>query len=84
MQERFKTLKHFMTACLHPISSKFNIGCTVLLNGLRGTGKKTLVESVAQELGLHLFEVLLFAFFRHFLEFPSPDVFIDVNLEKRL
>ncbi|KAJ1739339.1 peroxisomal assembly protein [Coemansia sp. RSA 1086] len=47
-------------ASLHPLALSRNLHCAVLLKGNSGTGKRTLVKDVAENLGAHLYELNCF------------------------
>ncbi|KAJ2852651.1 peroxisomal assembly protein [Coemansia brasiliensis] len=47
-------------ASLHPLALSRNLHCAVLLKGNSGTGKRTLVNDVAENLGTHLYELNCF------------------------
>ncbi|KAJ2454953.1 peroxisomal assembly protein [Coemansia sp. RSA 2336] len=47
-------------ASLHPLALSRNLHCAVLLKGNSGTGKRTLVNDVAENLGAHLYELNCF------------------------
>ncbi|CAG8479542.1 3558_t:CDS:10, partial [Acaulospora colombiana] len=56
----YAQLLSLISSCLHPNAASLNLSCTVLLHGLRGCGKKTTVEWVAERVGVHVYEVNCF------------------------
>ncbi|CAG8505257.1 3910_t:CDS:10 [Diversispora eburnea] len=58
----FTKLFELISSCLHPNATSLNLSCTVLLHGSRGCGKKTIVEWVAERVGVHVYEVNCFEF----------------------
>ncbi|RHZ72519.1 hypothetical protein Glove_242g90 [Diversispora epigaea] len=58
----FTKLFELISSCLHPNATALNLSCTVLLHGSRGCGKKTIVEWVAERVGVHVYEVNCFEF----------------------
>ncbi|KAG9287545.1 hypothetical protein G9A89_019606 [Geosiphon pyriformis] len=58
----YAKLNDLFCSCLDPSASSLNLSCTVLLHGPRGCGKKTVVEWVAERLGVHVYEVNCFDF----------------------
>ncbi|KAI9293385.1 AAA-domain-containing protein [Neoconidiobolus thromboides FSU 785] len=55
-----KQLEQFISltkSCLHPLSSSLNLNCSILLSGMRGTGKSEMTRAAADYLGLHILEI---------------------------
>ncbi|CAG8639796.1 2937_t:CDS:2, partial [Paraglomus occultum] len=58
----YSKLYDLVSSCLDPKAASLNLTCTVLVHGPRGCGKKTVVEWVAESVGVHLYEVNCFDF----------------------
>ncbi|KAI8384516.1 P-loop containing nucleoside triphosphate hydrolase protein [Radiomyces spectabilis] len=52
----YAQLHELVSSSLHPLGRDFELSCNVLLHGPRGGGKATLVHTIAEELGVHVFE----------------------------
>ena len=56
MVASYKTLEKLVGAATHSVFSMLNIDSSIIIHGLRGIGKRTLVHQVARNLGLHVYE----------------------------
>jgi peroxin-6 len=54
----FSQLRDLLAATLHPAALVYQLSVTVLLSGSRGVGKRTIARWAAQDLGLHVLEVI--------------------------
>jgi peroxin-6 len=50
-------LFEYITACLLPSASEYDLHLTVLIKGASGSGKRTVVRSIARKTGFHLLEL---------------------------
>ncbi|KAM0745708.1 AAA-domain-containing protein [Meredithblackwellia eburnea MCA 4105] len=53
----FRRLQEYLSSLLSPGARELELGVTVLLKGARGSGKRTLVQSVARESGWWVFDL---------------------------
>lgn len=53
----FEKLYEIVSTCLLPSAADYALHISVLLKGARGTGKRTVVQWVAEQLGVHVYEV---------------------------
>ncbi|KAJ2823502.1 peroxisomal assembly protein [Coemansia furcata] len=53
----FKLLLRLASTSLHPLALSHGLTCAALLKGSSGTGKRHLVRAVADQLGVHLYEL---------------------------
>ncbi|KAJ2801467.1 peroxisomal assembly protein, partial [Coemansia furcata] len=53
----FKQLLRLASTSLHPLALSHGLTCAALLMGSSGTGKRHLVRAVADQLGVHLYEL---------------------------
>ncbi|KAI8814768.1 AAA-domain-containing protein [Cladochytrium replicatum] len=53
----YTLLRSIMCACLHPMALSFDLRCQVLLHGNRGVGKRTMVTTLADALGITFYEL---------------------------
>ncbi|KAL1924063.1 uncharacterized protein VTP21DRAFT_7098 [Calcarisporiella thermophila] len=58
----YVALYDLISSCLHPMSIDLELTCTVLLHGPRGSGKRTIVEWIVEQLGVHVYEVNCYEF----------------------
>ncbi|KAJ2868846.1 peroxisomal assembly protein [Coemansia aciculifera] len=52
-----KQLLRLASTSLHPLALSHGLACAALLKGSSGTGKRYLVRAVAEQLGVHLYEL---------------------------
>lgn len=57
----FSQLQSALRPCLHPMSPQLGLNVSLLLHGRAGSGKRTVLRSLASALGIHLFEVNCFS-----------------------
>ncbi|KAJ2613600.1 peroxisomal assembly protein [Coemansia sp. RSA 1365] len=55
-----KQLLRLTKTSLHPLALARNLVCAILLKGNPGTGKRHMVHEIAEQLGLHLYELSCF------------------------
>ncbi|KAG8988842.1 peroxisomal assembly protein [Tulasnella sp. JGI-2019a] len=53
----FEKLYEIVSTCLLPSAADYALHISVLLKGVRGIGKRTVVQWVAEQLGVHVFEI---------------------------
>ncbi|KAI9101308.1 AAA-domain-containing protein [Phlyctochytrium arcticum] len=53
----YPKLHALFSTCLHPVSAALGLHCTVLLYGARGVGKRSIVKTAVETLGIHFIEV---------------------------
>ncbi|TPX37218.1 hypothetical protein SmJEL517_g00992 [Synchytrium microbalum] len=56
----FTTLRSLMAVSLHPAAALLDLGCSILVYGPRGVGKRALASAAADSLGIHIMEVACF------------------------
>ncbi|RKP22287.1 P-loop containing nucleoside triphosphate hydrolase protein [Syncephalis pseudoplumigaleata] len=53
----YDSLVAILRSGMHPWAAELQMRCTVLVTGVRGVGKRTLVADAARQLGVHLLEL---------------------------
>ncbi|TPX59002.1 hypothetical protein PhCBS80983_g02804 [Powellomyces hirtus] len=57
VNDTYRDAMSLVSTSLHPISISLGLSCNILIHGPRGAGKRSIMYSIAEELGVHLLEL---------------------------
>jgi predicted AAA+ superfamily ATPase len=55
----YDSLVAILRSGMHPWTAELQMRCTVLVTGVRGVGKRTMIVNATDQLGVHLLEVII-------------------------